>query len=192
MLSFLRYLHRGGCCCSVPQACPLWPFVTPWTAVHQASLSSPSPGACSNPFPLSQWYHPTISPSVIPFSCLLSFPASGSFPVNQFFPSGGQSIRVSASAPVFPMNIQDWFPLGWTGWISLSSKGHSRVFSSTTVQKHQLFSAQLSLWFNSHMHTWLLEKQWLWRMDLCWQSNVSAFQHAEPEMTPNSQRISEK
>ena len=90
--------------------------------------------------------------------CLQSFPASGSFPVSQFFKSGGQSIGVSASASVLPMNIQDWFPLGLTGLISLQFKGLSRVFSNTTVRKHQFFSAQLSLWYNSHVHTWLLEK----------------------------------
>ena len=107
---------------------------------------SPTPGVYSNSRPLSRWCHPTISSSVIPFSsCLQSFPASGSFQVSQFFPSGGQSIGVSASASVFPMNIQDWFPLGWTGWISLLSKRLSRVFSNTTVQKHQFFGAQLSL-----------------------------------------------
>ena len=97
----------------------------------------PNPGACSNLCPLSPWCHPTISSSVIPFSSWLqSFPASGSFPVSQFFASGGQSIGASASASVLPMNIQDWFPLGWTGWISLQSKGLSRVFSNATVQNH--------------------------------------------------------
>ena len=101
---------------------------------------SPTPGAYSNSRPLSQWFHPTISSSVVPFSShLQSFPASGSFPMSQFFASHGQSIGVSASASVLPMNTQDWFPLGWTGWISLQSKGLSRVFSSTTVQKHQFF-----------------------------------------------------
>ena len=110
------------------------------------SCPSPSPGACSNSCPSCQRCHPTISPSVIPFSsCLQSFPASGSFLMCQFFASGGQSIGVSASASVLPMNIQDWFPLGWTGWISLQSKGLSRVFSNTTIQKHQFFGAQLSL-----------------------------------------------
>ena len=105
---------------------------------------SPTPRACSNSCPSSQWCHPTISSSVIPFSsCLQSFPPSGSFPMSQFFPSGGQSIGVSASTSVLPMNIQDW-SLGWTGWISLQSKGLSRVFSNTTVQKHQFFGAQLS------------------------------------------------
>ena len=107
---------------------------------------SPTPGHCSNSCPSGQWWHPNISSSVIPFSsCLQSFPASGSFPINQFFASGGQSIGVSASASVLPMNIKDWFPLGWTGWISLLSKGLSRVFSNSTLQKHQFFCAQLSL-----------------------------------------------
>ena len=107
---------------------------------------SPTPGAYSNLCPSSWWCHPTVSSSAVPFSsCLHSSPASGSFPLSQFFTSGGQSIGDSASASVLPMNIQDWFPLGWTGWISLLSKGISRVFSSTTVQKHQFFSAQLSL-----------------------------------------------
>ena len=118
----------------------------------------PTPRAYSNPCPSSWWCHPTISSSVIPFSHLQSFPASWSFPMSQFFTSCGQSIGVSASASVLPMNIQDWFPLGWTGWISLQSTGLSRVFSNTTVQKHQFFSAQLSLWSNSHIYTWLLEK----------------------------------
>ena len=100
-----------------------------------------------NSCPLSQWCHPTISSSVILFSsCLQSFPASGSFQISHFFTSGGQSMGVSASASVLPKNIQDWFPLGWTSWISLLSKGLSRVFSNTTVQKHQFISAQLSLW----------------------------------------------
>ena len=107
---------------------------------------SPTPGVYSNSHPLSRWCHPTISSSVIPFSSRLqSFPASGSFPMTQFFTSGGQSIGVSASASVLPMNIQDWFLLGWTGWISWQSKGLSRVFSNTAVQKHQFFGAQLSL-----------------------------------------------
>ena len=110
---------------------------------------SPTPGVHPNSCPLSQWCHPTISSSVVPFSsCLRSFPSLGSFQMNQLFTSGGQSIGVSASASVLPMNIQDWFPLGWTCWISLQSKGLSRVFSNTTVQKHQLFGVQLSLWSN--------------------------------------------
>ena len=104
---------------------------------------SPAPRACSNSCPLSQWYYPIISSSVVPFSsCLQSSPASGSFQMSQLFLSGGQSIGVSASASVLPLNTQDWFPLGWIGWISLQSKGLSRVFSSTTVWRHQFFSAQ--------------------------------------------------
>ena len=131
-------------------------FVNSWTAARQASLSITTSRACSNSCLLSQWYHPTISSSVIPFSsCLQSFPASGSFWMSWPFASDGQSIGTSTS--VLPMNIRSWFPLGWTGLISLQSKGLSRVFSSTTVQKHQYFSAQLSLWFNSHIQTWLLE-----------------------------------
>ena len=121
-------------------------FATPWTAAHQASLSITTPGAYSNSCPSYRRYHPTISSSVIPFSSYpQSFPASGSFQLNQLLTSHSQSIGVSASASVLPMNIQDWFPLGWTGWISLHSKGLSRVFSNTTVQKHQFFGAQLSL-----------------------------------------------
>ena len=120
---------------------------------------SPIPGACTNSCPWSQWCHPTISSSVISFSsCLQSFPASGSFPMSQFFTSRGQSIRASASTSDLPMNIQGWFPLGWTGWISLQSKGHSRVFSNTTVQKHQFFDTQLSLRSDSYIYTWVLEK----------------------------------
>ena len=110
-----------------------------------------TPGACSNSCPSSRWCHPTISSSIGPFSsCFQAFPASGSFPVSQFLTSSGQSIGVSASASVLPMNIQDWFPLGWTDLISLQSKGLSRVFSNTTVQKNQFFSVQFSLYSNSH------------------------------------------
>ena len=119
----------------------------PHTLQH-ARLPCPSPTlrACSNSCLSSWWCHPTISSSVVPFSShFQSFPASGSFPMSQFFESGGQSIGVSASTSVLPMSIQDWFPLGWTSWISLQSKGVSRVFSNTTLQKHQLFGAQLSL-----------------------------------------------
>ena len=118
----------------------------------------PTPNVYSGSCPLSQWCHPTISSSVIPFSSpLQSFPASGTFPMSQFFASGGQSTGASASASVHPMNVQDLFPIGWTGWLSLQSKGLSRIFSNTTVQKHW-FSAQLSLWSNSHILTWLLRK----------------------------------
>jgi len=119
---------------------------------------SPTPGACSNSYRRVGDVIQPSHPLVVPFSsCLQSFPASGSFPVSQFFESGGQSIGISASASVLPMNIQDWFPLGWTG-LMLQSKGLWRVLSNTTVQKHKFFSAQLSLWANSHIHTWLLEK----------------------------------
>ena len=119
---------------------------------------SPTPRVYPISCPLSWWCHPTIWSSVVPFSsCLQSFPASGSFQMSQLFTSSGQSTGVSASTSVLPMDIQ-WFPLGWTGWISLQSKGHSRAFSNATVKKHQFFGAQLSLWSNSHIHTWLLEK----------------------------------
>ena len=120
---------------------------------------SSTPRVHPNSCPSSQWCHPAISSSVVPFStCPQSLPASGSFPMSQLFAWDGQSIGVSALASVFPMNPQDWSPLGWTGWISLQSKGLSRVFSNTTVQKHQFVSAQLSSQSNSHIHTWPLEK----------------------------------
>ena len=124
----------------------VWLFVAPWTTARQASFPSPTPRVHSNSCPSSRWCHPAISSSVLPFtSCLKSFPTSGSFQMSQFFASGGQNIGVSASTSVLRINTQDWFPLGWTGWISLQSKGLSRVFSNTTVQKHQFFYAQLSL-----------------------------------------------
>jgi len=136
----------------VAQSCPtLWHH-----GLKHARLPcpSPTPRACSKSCPSSRWCHPTISSSIVPFSsCLHSFPASGSFPMNQFFTSSGQSIGASASASVLPMNIQDWFPLGWTGLISLQSRGLSRVFSNTTGPKHQFFDAQPSLWSKSHIHT---------------------------------------
>ena len=120
---------------------------------------SPTPRVYPNRWLSSQWCHPTISSSVVPFSfCTQSFPASGSFPKSQLFTSSAQSTGVSASASILPMNTQDWSPLGWTGWISLQSKGLSRVFSNTTVQKHQFFGAQLSSQSNSHIHTRPLEK----------------------------------
>ena len=127
---------------------------------------SPTPGVYSNSSPLSWWYHPAISSSVIPFSsCLQTFPASGSFSLSQFFTSGGQDTVVSASASYLPMNIQDWFPLGWTGWISLQSKGLSRVFSDTTVKSISSlalnFLSEGHTWL-SHIHTWLLEKPQPW------------------------------
>ena len=134
-------------------------FVTPWTAARQPPYPSPTPGVHSNSCPFSRWCHPTSSSSVLPFSShLQSFPTSGSFPMSQFFTAGGQSIGVSASTSVLPMNTQDWSHLGRTGWISLQSKGLSGVFSNTTVQNHQFFGAQLSSQSNSHIHTWPLEK----------------------------------
>ena len=145
---------------SVTQLC----LTLPAHGLQHASLPclSPTPKACSNSWP-SWWCHPTISYSVVPFSsCLQSFPESRSFLMCQFFASGDQSIGVSASASVLPMNIQDWFPLRLTGLISLLSKGLSRVSSNTAVQNHPFFSAQLSLWSSSHIHTWLLEKPYLW------------------------------
>ena len=135
-------------------------FVTTYRLPHTTlPCPSPTPRACSNSCPLSRWCHPTISSSIIPFSsCLQSFPASGSFQMSQFFASGGQSIGVSASMSVLPINTQDWSPLGWTVWISLQSKGLTRFFSSTIVQRHQFFGTQLSSQSNSHIHTWPLEK----------------------------------
>ena len=147
--------------CSDAQSCP--------TLRNPMDCSTPGfpplsfPRICSNSCPLShRLSHPTISFSVIPFSsCLQSFPASGSFPMSQLFASGGQNIAASASASVLLMNIQEWFPLQLTGLISMVSKGFLRVLSSTTAQKHQFFSTCLSLWSNSHIHIWLLEKLWL-------------------------------
>ena len=126
----------------------LWPHGLQHT---RPPCPSPPPGVHSDSCALSQWCHPTISSSLVPFSsCLQSFPASGSFQMSQFFASGGQSIGVSALTLVLPMNIQDWFPLGWTGWISLLSKGFSRVFSNATVQKHQCFGTQFFIVQLSH------------------------------------------
>ena len=143
---------------SVAQSCP--DSLQPHGLEHaRPPCPSPTPGVYSTSCPLSRWCHPTISSSVVPFSfCLQSFPASGSFPVSQFFTSGGQSIGALASASVLPGNIQDWFALGWTGWISFQSKGLPRIFFNTTVQKYQFFSTQHSLWSNSQIRTWLLEK----------------------------------
>ena len=151
----------------------LWP--------HESQHARPpcpsqTPSVYSDSCPWSRWCHPAISSSVVPFSsCPQSLPASGSFQMSQLFAWHGQSIGVSSSASVLPMNTQDLSPWGWTGWSSLQSKGLSRVFSNTTVQKHQFFSAQLSSQSNSHIHTWPLKKHSLDQTDLCWQSNVSAF-----------------
>ena len=133
-----------------------WPHGQQHTRLSCPSLS---PRVCANSCPLSQWCHPAISSSVIPFSCLLSFPASESFPMCGLFASSGQSIGASALASALSVNIQDQFPLGWTGLISLQPKGLSRVFSSTTVQEHQFFNTQPSLWSNSQIHIGLPEKQ---------------------------------
>ena len=134
-------------------------FLQPNGLQHTRSpCPSPTPGVYSNSCPLTWWCHPTISSSVIPFSHLQPFPALGSFQMSQFFASGSQSIGVSASTSILPMNIPDWFPLGWTVWISLQSKRFSRVFSNTVVQKHQFFGAQRPSQSNSHIHTWPLEK----------------------------------
>ena len=139
-----------------------WSIVSNSLRPHEPQHTRPpclssTPGVHSNSCPSSWWCHPAISSSVVPFSsCPQSFPASGSFPMSQLFVWGGQRIGVSAS--VLTMNTQDWSPLGWTGWISSQSKGLSRVFSNTTVQKHQFFGTQLSSQSNSHIHTWPLEK----------------------------------
>ena len=135
-------------------------FLQPHALEHtRLPCLSPISRACSNLCPLSWWCHPTISSSVVPFSfCLQYFSGTRSFPVSQFFTSGGHSIGASASASVLPVNIPAWFPLGWTGWISFQCKGLWSIFSNITVQKHQFFSAQPSLWCNSHNHIWLLKK----------------------------------
>ena len=157
---------------SVQSLSRVWLFVTPWTSVRQASLSITNSQSLLWELlcPWSWWCQPAISSSVIPFSsCLQSFPASGSFQMSQLFALGGQSIRVAASTSALPMNIQDWSPLEWTGWISLQSKGLSRVFSNTTVQKHQFFDT-LSLLYTPILTS--IHDHWT---DLCWQSNVPAF-----------------
>ena len=137
------------CFSSVQLHSHVWLFANPWTAVWQSSLS------ITNSWRLLKLM------SIVPFSCLQSFPASGSFQMSQFLASGDQSIGVSPSVSVLTMNTQDWSPLGWTGWIFLQSKGLSRVFSNITVQEHQFFGTQLSLLSNSHIHTWLLEKPYV-------------------------------
>ena len=132
---------------------------------------SPTPKVHSNSRPSRQWCHPAISFSVVPFSsCPQSFPASESFPMSELF-AGDQSTGVSASASFPPKKSQGWSPSEWTGWISLQSKGLSRIFSNSTVWKQQFFRAQLSLWSNAHIHTWLLEKPYLWLYGPWWQSN---------------------
>ena len=139
---------------------------------------SPTPGVYPNLCPSSQWCHSAISSSVVPFSsCPQSLPASESFAMSQLFAWGGQNTRVSALASFLPKKSQGWSPLGWTGWISLQSKGLSRVFSNTTVQKPRFFGTQLSSQSNSHIHTWLLENHSLHYTEFGWSSDVSAFQY---------------
>ena len=151
----------------------VWLSVTLRTAACQAAVLHYLPDFVQI-CPLSRWCHPTISSSVIPFSsCLQSSPASGSFLESQLFTPGGQSIAALASASVLPMSIQHWFPLGLTGLISLLSKGLSKVFSSSTIWKHQFFGTQPSLWSNSHIHTQLLENHSFDYRDLCQQIDVS-------------------
>ena len=152
--------EKDKCCISSVQLLSHVPLlVTSWTAAHQASCPSHSAIVCSDFSPLSRWCHPTISSSATPYSSYpQSFPASMSFAMSWLFASGGQSIRTSALASVLPMDIQGWFPLVLTGLISLLFKRHPRVFSSTIIWKYQFFGAQPSLWSNSHIHTWLLEK----------------------------------
>ena len=145
----------------------LWPHESQHT---RPPCPSPTPGVHPNSCPSSQWCHPAISSSVVPFSSFpKSFPASGCFPMSQLFAWGGQSIGVSASTSVFPMNTQDWSPLGWTGWISLQSKGLSRVFSNSTVQKHQFFDAQLSSQSNSHIQGVWLRGYWKTPRKIQWE-----------------------
>ena len=156
MINFIRALIVQ--ISSVAQSCP--------TLCNPINCSTPAlpfhpqlQESYPNPCPSSRWCHPTISSFVIPLSsCPQSFPTSGSFQMSQLLAWGGQRIGVSASASVLPMNTQDWSPLGWTGWISLQSRGLPRVFSNTTVQKHQFFGAQVSSQPNSHIYTWPLEK----------------------------------
>ena len=178
-LGGLVYLHvqvprssSCGCCCSVAKSCLT---LQPCGLQHSGlPCSSLSPGVCSHSCLLSQWCDLTISSSAAPFfSCPQSYPASRSFPVSQLFTSGGQIIGALASTSAPPVKVQDWFPLGLTGLISLLSKGLCRVFSST---KHQLLSTQPSFWSNFHIHTWLLEKNHSFDyIDLSQQSDISAF-----------------
>ena len=167
---FINHFTNSYCCCSVTKS-----FLTlcnPRNCSTSDFCPSLSPWDCSNSCPLSHLFHPTISSSVTAFfSCPQFFSASGSFPMSQLFASG-ETNGASALVPVLPMNIQGWCPLGLTNLISLLSKGLSRVFSRTTVQNCQFFGTQPSLWYNSHIHTWLLENHSFDYMDLCWQSDV--------------------
>ena len=154
MLSLINYFCYS--CCVVVESC-LTLCVSMDCSTTDSSVLYYL-GVSSNSCSLSWWCYSTITSSAVPWSCPQSFPVSGYFPMSQLFTSGGQNTGASASASALPMNTQDWLPLGLTGLISLYSKGFSRVFSRTTLQKHQSFSAQLSLWYKSHCHTWLLEK----------------------------------
>jgi len=161
--NWIRLIYSTGpktnlyCCCSVHSV--MFDSASLWLKLTRLPCPSLSPGVCSNSYPLSWWCHLTTSFSVIPFSsCPQSFPVSGSFPVSQLFTSDGQTIGALDSTSVLPMNILGWFPLGLTGLIFLLSKRLSRVFSTTTVKNYQFFSAQHSLWSNSHICTWILEK----------------------------------
>ena len=155
---------------SFPTLCDPKDCSTPGLPVHH-QLQELTQTHC----PSSRWCHPTISSSVVPFSHLQSFPASGSFPLSRLFASGGQCIGASASVLVLPVNIQSWFPLGLTSLISLLPKRLSRVFSNTTVWKHRFFGTQPSLWSNSHIHTWHWKPHSFDYMGICWQSDVSTF-----------------
>ena len=151
--------RRIICCLAAEQCSTLWDLIDPGPQHANLPCPSLSPGICSNSCLLSRWCHPTISSSVTRFSsCLWSFSASGSFPMCQLFTSDDQSIGASALASVLPVNIQGWFPLGFIRLISLLFKRLIRIFFSTTIWKHQFFGAQLSLWSNSHIRTWLLQK----------------------------------
>ena len=157
--SYVRKENKSQNFSSVQSLSRVWLFATPWITVHQASISITNSWTLLKLMPIESVMLSSYLTSVIPFSsCPRSLLASASFPMSQLLAWGGQSIGVSASASVLPMNRQNWSPLGWTGWISLQSKGLSRVFYNTKVQKHQFFSVQLFLQSNSHIHTWLLEK----------------------------------
>ena len=161
---------------SVQSLSHVWLFATPWTTAHQASLSITNSWSLLKLMSIESVMPSNLSSSVVPFSShLQSFPESGSFPMSWFFTSCGQSIGASPSASVLPMNIQGWFPLGLTGLVSLLFKGLSRIFSNTTIWKHQSVSIQTSLWSNYHTHAWLLKNHSFDYTDHCWQSHVSAF-----------------
>ena len=157
----ISYRSNQTFCCCIQSPNHVWLFATPSIPAHQSFTNpcpSPSPGVCPSLCPFNQWCYPIISSSVTLFSCFQSFPASGSFPISQFFKSGSKSIEASVSPSVFLMSIQGWFPARLTVLSSLPSKRLAIVFSSTTVRKYQFFGILPSLWSSSHIHTWLLEK----------------------------------